>query len=74
MKNNDRNNKKILADGNHDLSSIDIYTSNKGNLTNNKITQNYFCSICGSVMTTKENKKYHDLWEFDRKNEDLDIL
>jgi hypothetical protein len=31
------------------------------------ITNNYFCFECGAIMTTKENKKQHELFESARK-------
>ena len=38
------------------------------------ITNSYFCFECGAIMTTKEDKKQHELIEMDKKtggSEDL---
>jgi hypothetical protein len=38
-----------------------------------KLTSNYFCFDCGSVFTTIEDKKQHELIEIERKKQiDLD--
>jgi hypothetical protein len=33
-----------------------------------KLASNYFCFECGSVLTTTEDKKQHELIEIERKN------
>ncbi|MER5174383.1 MAG: hypothetical protein ABJB76_01975 [Candidatus Nitrosocosmicus sp.] len=35
-----------------------------------RITNSYFCFICGSIMTTEEDKKQHDLVELGKKTID----
>ncbi len=33
-----------------------------------RLTSNYFCFECGSVLTTLEDKKQHELFEIERKH------
>ncbi len=41
--------------------------------SNSKITSSYFCFRCGAIMTTKEDKRQHDLFERDKKSKDDDM-
>jgi hypothetical protein len=35
---------------------------------NSKITGGYFCFECGAIMTTKEDKRQHELFESTKKS------
>jgi len=35
-----------------------------------KITSSYFCFECGAIMTTKEDKRQHELFESHKKSKD----
>jgi hypothetical protein len=38
--------------------------------SNSKITGSYFCFECGAIMTTKEDKRQHELFETNKKSKD----
>lgn len=59
------------------FTTIGPETLDKGNPTviepTTRLTSNYFCFECGSIFTTIEDKKQHELIEIERKKQiDLD--
>jgi len=36
--------------------------------SNSKITGSYFCFECGAIMTTREDKRQHELFESNKKS------
>lgn len=56
--------------GNHPTNIVDHNNSiEPGKIE--QITNSYFCFECGAIMTTKEDKKQHELIESNKKTNQL---
>jgi hypothetical protein len=52
--------------GNHPTNIVDHNNSIESS-ESEQITKSYFCFECGAIMTTKEDKKQHELIELGKK-------
>lgn len=57
-------------DGNNPINKVDHNNSIKSG-ESEQITNSYFCFECGAIMTTKEDKKQHELIESNKKTNQL---
>ena len=83
--NNEQNTQVGNQTSNHNISNKGILTEKPTTTTNSpetldkenlniidpitRLTSNYFCFECGSVFTTLEDKKQHELIEIERKKQ-----
>ena len=67
----EKHEKQKHDDGNRSTNIVDHNNSKKPG-ESEQITNSYFCFECGAIMTTKEDKKQHELIELNKKTDQLE--
>jgi hypothetical protein len=67
----EKSNEQKYDNGNSSTNIVDHNNSIESG-ESEQITNSYFCFECGAIMTTKEDKKQHELIESNKKTNQLE--